>query len=99
MWYDRTMSIGARTRDRGADEHIRVDNLVSLKDNTSEELAEAGAEGDDEELDPELERVLDEAQAALRRGERGRLLSEVLAELRAGYCDDEALSDASGGKG
>lgn len=74
--------------------HLHVDTPVDLPDNTEVELIEATAGADDEELDPELEAALDEADAALARGERGVPVEEALEQLRARRAarDDEAIS-------
>jgi hypothetical protein len=74
--------------------HLRVDTLVDLPDNTEVELIEATTGADEEELDPELEAALDEADAALARGERGVPVEEALEQFRARRAarDDEAIS-------
>ena len=74
--------------------HLRVDTPVGLPDNTEVELIEATAGADEEELDPELEAALDEADAALARGERGVPVEEALEQFRARRAarDDEAIS-------
>lgn len=93
------MSILARGRVVGG--HLRVDIPVDLPDNTEVELRVTRVTSTtelDEELDPELEAALDEADAAYARGERGRPLGEAIERLRS-RSRDEALSDTPARQG